>query len=279
MDSGGFFARHTETSFEIGYEVTVEDRSGNRFSGYWWDGSPRLESVLPAVGECAPQAVLRAAGQIGPKPVPSGKYTLVVDRECASRLVTPLLKALGGYAIQQKNSFLLDAPGKKLFPDHLRIVDCPHEKGATGSCLFDSEGVATREQEIIGDGVLRQYFLNTYFARKLNMEPTTEDCTRVKVMPAGGVSTCGDLLRKVNDAILVTGFNGGNSNSSTGDFSYGIEGFRVRDGQIVHPVREMLITGNFLTLWGNFLAAADDARPCTSRLIPTLAFGQVDFNA
>jgi len=279
MDTGGLYARHTETSFEIGYEVTVEDPEGNRFASYWWDGSPRLADLLPAVKDCARTALLRAAAQIGPRSVPSGKYSLIVDRDCASRMVTPLLKALGGFSIQQKNSFLLGSPGKKVFSENLTVVDRPHEKGATGSCLFDSEGVATQEREIISRGVVNQYFLNTYYARKLEMEPTAEDCTRVKVMPTGGCTTCGDVLRKVGDGILVTGFNGGNSNSSSGDFSYGVEGFLVRNGEIVHPVREMLVTGNFITLWGNLVAAADDARPCTSRLIPTLAFGNVDFSA
>jgi PmbA protein len=77
----------------------------------------------------------------------------------------------------------------------------------------------------------------------------------------------------------VTGFNGGNSNPATGNFSYGIEGFLFRDGHPVHPVRELLITGNFLDLWKNLIATADDARPCLSKLIPTLAFRQVDVSA
>ena len=87
------------------------------------------------------------------------------------------------------------------------------------------------------------------------------------------------VLKKVGKGILVTGFNGGNSNPATGNFSYGIEGFYIQNGKRVHPVREMLITGNFLTLWSNLLLVADDARPCLSKLVPTLAFTNVDFSA
>ncbi|MBP5795246.1 MAG: TldD/PmbA family protein, partial [Bacteroidales bacterium] len=87
------------------------------------------------------------------------------------------------------------------------------------------------------------------------------------------------ILEMCGSGILVTGFHGGNSNSSTGDFSYGIEGFAFKDGTIIHPVREMLITGNFLTLWNNLTAAGEDARSCMSKLIPTLAFSNVDFSA
>ena len=253
LDSQGLEARHTETSFELGYESTVEDAEGTRFSSYWWDA--------------------------GPKEIPGGKYTLIVDSECASKLLTPVLNALGGSSLQQKNSFLTDSLGKKLCPESLTVMDLPLTKGDTGCRLFDSEGVATRERAIIDKGVVNTYFLNTYIAGKMGMEPTVEDATRVKVLPVGGCKTQADVLRKAGDGILVTGFNGGNSNSATGNFSYGIEGFLVKEGKIVHPVREMLITGNFLTLWGNLLAAAEDARPCLSKLIPTLAFKDVDFSA
>ena len=83
----------------------------------------------------------------------------------------------------------------------------------------------------------------------------------------------------MKDCIYITGFNGGNSNTSTGNFSYGIEGFLVKGGKIVCPLREMLMTGDFITLWNNLVATADDARPCMSKLIPTLAFGNVDISA
>ena len=277
LDSQGLEARHTETSFEIGYESTVEDAEGNRFSSYWWDASPTLKALKWK--DCAEKAFKRASAQIGPKEIPGGKYTLIVDSECASKLLTPVLNALGGSSLQQKNSFLTDSLGKKLFPESLTVMDLPLTKGDTGCRLFDSEGVATRERAIIDKGVVNTYFLNTYIAGKMGMEPTVEDATRVKVLPVGECKTQADVLRKAGDGILVTGFNGGNSNSATGNFSYGIEGFLIHDGKIVHPVREMLITGNFLTLWGNLLAAAEDARPCLSKLIPTLAFKDVDFSA
>ena len=277
LDSQGLEARHTETSFEIGYESTVEDAEGNRFSSYWWDASPTLKALKWK--DCAEKAFNRASAQIGPKEIPGGKYTLIVDSECASKLLTPVLNALGGSSLQQKNSFLTDSLGKKLFPESLTVMDLPLTKGDTGCRLFDSEGVATRERAIIDKGVVNTYFLNTYIAGKMGMEPTVEDATRVKVLPVGSCKTQADVLRKAGDGILVTGFNGGNSNSATGNFSYGIEGFLVKEGKIVHPVREMLITGNFLTLWGNLLAAAEDARPCLSKLIPTLAFKDVDFSA
>ena len=277
IDSQGLYARHTETSFEIGYESTVEDAEGNHLSSYWWDATPRLKDLQ--LTDCAEKACRRAVEQIGPKSVPSGKYTLIVDTECASKLLTPVLNALGGFALQQKNSFLTESLDKKLFPSVLNIVDAPRTKGDTGCRLFDSEGVATKEMPIIENGVVKTYFLNTYISAKMGMEPTVEDATRVKVLPVGNCKTLEDVLDVVQDGILVTGFNGGNSNPATGNFSYGIEGFRIKGGKKVHPVREMLITGSFLDLWNKLLVVADDARPCLSKLIPTIAFTGIDFSA
>ena len=279
MDSNGLFARHTETSFEIGYEVTVEDPEGNRYASYWWDASPRLEAILPALKNCSETAVQRAAAQIGPQDHPGGKCNIVVDSECASKFLTPVLSALGGYAVQQKNSFLLDKVGERVFPERLTILDCPRNQGESGARLYDSEGVATKEFPIIDRGVITRYFVNTYIAGKTGMEPTIEDATRPKVVPFGGCKTREDLLRKVGNGILITGFNGGNSNPSTGNFSYGIEGFAFENGRIMHPVREMLVTGNFIDLWNNLIATADDARLCMSKIIPTLAFQNIDCNA
>ena len=277
IDSNGLFARHTETSFEIGYEVTVQDTQGNMYSSYWWDATPLLKDLK--LLECSETAVKRAAEQIDPKDIKSGNYTLVVDTECASKLLTPVLNALGGFSLQQKNSFLDGSLGKKLFPECLNIWDQPRDKGQTGSRLFDSEGVATREAPIIENGTVKQYFLNTYIAAKMGMEPTVEDVTRVVVKPVGGCKTLQDVLDKAGDCIYVTGFNGGNSNSATGNFSYGIEGFMVKGGKIAFPVREALMTGDFITLWNSILAAAEDARHCMSKLIPTLAFRNVAVSA
>jgi PmbA protein len=277
LDSQGLEARHTETSFEIGYESTIEDAEGRHFSSYWWDATPRLKDLQ--LKDCAEKACQRAVDQLNPQTVPSGKYTLILDTECAAKVVTPVLSALGGYSLQQKNSFLTDSLGKQLFPQGLTILDAPRTPGDTGCRLFDSEGVATREMPIIENGVVKTYFLNTYIAGKMEMEPTVEDATRVKILPLGGCKTQQDVLDQVKDGILVTGFNGGNSNPATGNFSYGIEGFLIQDGQRVHPVREMLITGDFLTLWSHLVVAAQDARPCLSKLVPTLAFTNVDFSA
>ena len=279
LDSEGLCARALETSFEIGYEVTVEDAEGNRYSGYWWDASPTLEALLPSLKTCAETAISRAAAQIAPRDIPGGKYTLVVESECAGKLLTPVLNALGGYALQQRNSFLTDTLGRKVFSSRMNLRDLPHIQGESGSRLFDSEGVATREADIVKEGVVSAYFISTYIAAKTGLDATVDDASRPRLLPTGDCRSLDDVLRKAGSGILVTGFNGGNHNAATGDFSYGVEGFFFRDGRIVHPVREVLITGNLITIWNNLETVADDARPCLSKLVPTLAFSNVDCSA
>lgn len=277
MDSQGLVCAHEETSFEYASEITIEAPDGTKQSSYWWTSSPMLKDFKPeGVGE---KALRRAVQNIGSAPVESRKCTMVVSRDAASKLVTPLLNALGGYALQQNNSFLTGSLGKKMFSEGLSIIDMPQKEGESGSRLFDSEGIAAVEMPVIENGVVRNYFINTYISNKTGMAPTIEDAIRpvLQPFPERGLTEA-DILKKCGDGILVTGFNGGNCNSATGDFSYGVEGFCFKDGKLERPVCEMLITGNFLSLWANLLYAGEDARPCMAKLIPTLAFADVDFN-
>lgn len=278
IDSQGLECRHIETSFEYGVEITVEDSEGDKYSGYWWDGTPLLKDL--SIMECCPKALERAVAQMAPKGHRGGRFNMVIDSEVASKVVSPVLKALNAYSLQQNNSFMMDTLGKKVFPEGLSIIDCCRNKGETGSRYFDSEGVVSVQRPVIQNGEVMMYFVNTYMSGKMAMAPTIEEPIRPKVMPypQAGLKK-DDILKLCGSGIYVTEFNGGNSNSSTGDFSYGIEGFAFKNGKITHPVREMVVTGNFLTLWSHLLACGDDARLCMSKLIPTLAFSDVDFSS
>ena len=277
IDTDGLFCRHSETAFDYGVEVTVQASGGRRYSSYAWHSSPFFKSFEG--GPCGRRALDKAVAQIGSREFPAGKYRMVVDSDVASRLLKPVLEALSGYSIQQNNSFLMNAVGRKAFSEGMTLRDVCHRPGELGSRLFDSEGVRTREHDIIRGGVVQEYFINTYMAAKLQMQPTVEDPQRVMLegWPREGLMR-DDILKICGEGILVTDFNGGNSSPATGDFSYGISGFAFKDGRITRPVSEMLITGNFRDLWNNLLAVGSDARVCMSKLIPTLAFENVNFS-
>ena len=284
-DSNGFEGRHSETTFGTFSEMTIEDPEGNKYSGYWWQSCQKYDQTDYGIGE---KALARAISQIGPKKRRSGVYRMVVDNTASSRLVSPLFTALNASSIQQKMSFLDDSIGKQVFPKEMTLMDLARTPGKNGSRLFDTEGTATKDAPIIEDGVVKQYFVNTYHSEKMEIPATIEDISRPCLMPfVKGTSleegekevSLKDILKIASNGILVTGFNGGNCNPVTGDFSFGIEGFAFSKGKITHPVREMLITGNLMELWNNLLAAGSDARPSSRWQIPTLAFEDVSFSA
>lgn len=286
IDSQGFEGRHRETSFNCFSEITIQDKEGTRYSGYWWEASPSRASL--EIGNCSAKALSRAAGQIGPQNRRSGRYKMVVDSTVASRLVSPILNALNASAIQQKMSFLEGSSGQKMFSEGLTICDLARTPGKAGSRMYDTEGVATADRTIIDNGTVREYFVSTYMAGKTGFAPTIEDVSRPCLMPF--VRGCElaeskkdvslkDILAICGNGIYVTGFNGGNCNPVTGDFSFGIEGFAFSKGKITHPVKEMLITGNMMTLWNSLVAAGSDARTSSRWQIPTLAFENVSFSA
>lgn len=284
VDSNGLRALHCETSFEFFDEVTIEDAAGNKYTGGWWEAAPLLKDFHPE--KVAPAALDEAVMQIGPRACRSGRYRMVLDSEVSTKVFTPILNALNAFSVQQKNSFLMDSLGKQVFPAGLDVMDIPRTKGQPCGKMFDSEGVATCNHYIIKDGTVQEYFVNTYMANKMHLAPTAEDAVRPVILPwlSPGLKAAGIAMDKhammalCGDGIYVTDFCGGNCNTATGDFSYAIQGYRFKGGKIVHPVREMLITGNLINLWAGLLAAGDDARVCRAKLTPTLAFEGVDFS-
>ena len=276
VDTQGTEVLHAETSFEFFTELTIQDSRGRKYSGGWWEAAPLLKDFHPE--KVAPAALEEAVMQIGPKRCRSGKYCAVIDSEVSQKVLNPILNALNAFNIQQKNSFLTEALGKQVFPAGLDIMDMPRIPGEACGKMFDSEGVATANHYIVKDGVVQEFFVNTYMANKLGVAPTIEDATRPVICKYGNEVSRQDIMDFCQDGILITDFCGGNSNPATGDFSYAIQGYRFKDGKILHPVREMLITGNIVDLWSHLLAAGDDARRCRAKLTPTLAFDQVDFS-
>ena len=286
IDSQGFEGRHTETMFYCFAETTIKAADGNKYSGFWWDAAQKSADL--ASSGCASKALEKAVRQIGPKKRRGGHYRMVVENHVASRLISPIVSALNASALQQKVSFLEDSLGKTVFPKGMTLMDMARTPGKSGSRLFDTEGVATKDCAIIEKGKVCRYFVNTYMSKKMGIDPTIEDLSRPVLMPYMRGEDLGSeekevslqsVLSKCSNGILVTGFNGGNCNPSTGDFSFGIEGFAFSKGKITHPVREMLITGNIISLWNNLIAAGNDYRPSARWQVGTLAFENVSFSA
>jgi PmbA protein len=221
-------------------------------------------------------ATERAIARVGESRRPTGKYPCVIEAVAAGRLVDALLAGLDGQSIQQRKSFLADRIGQRVGSRLLSVMDNPHVVTGLGSSTFDGEGMATRERPLFDKGVLKNFCLDTYYGRKLGKEPTSGSRTNL-VWPSGSRDVAG-LLRAMSKGILVTGFNGGNSNTATGDFSFGIQGQWVEGGKIVAPVAEMNLAGNHLEFWKSLLEVGNDPFVYSSNRRPSLLFDKVQFS-
>lgn len=274
LASNGFEGESKSTWFSISADVAMKGEGEARPSSYWYDATLYYDKLPKSdVGIKALERVLKKLGQ---KKVASGKYTMVVDPMNSGNLLDPMISALYGSALQQKNSFLLDKLDAKIGAGMLNLMDEPHIIGARGARYFDSEGVATERRPVFEDGILKTYFIDTYSSKKMGVAPTVNSPSLLVLKP--GNKDLNGLVADVRKGILVTGFNGGNCNSSSGDFSYGIEGFLIEDGKLTQPISEMNVTGNMITLWASLVAVGNDPRMSSSWRIPSLVFEGVDFS-
>jgi PmbA protein len=268
----GTFAR---SSFDIGAEVSVRDEGGRKPEG-WWFAAARHRTALPPAADVGREATRRALANIGAKPVRTGEYACVVENAVVGRLIAGLQEPLDGSAIQQKRSFLAGKLGQAVTSPVLTITDDPHLESGLGSRTYDSEGMATKRRVLFEKGVLRTYYIDTYYGRKLGAEPTTG--TRCNQLYGLGTRDCRGLIAAMRDGIFITGFLGGNSNPATGDFSLGIRGYLVEKGELTRPVTEMNLSGNHLTFWKRLVETGNDPHLYSSNRCPSLRFDKVQFS-
>lgn len=273
VTSNGFEGDTANTNFSLFASVSVKGGDA-RPESYWYDSSIfYYELQKEGIGALALE---RALKKIGQGKIESGKMPMIVENRQVPRIFSPLISALNGSAIQQKNSFLIDKLDQKVFSEKLTITDDPFIVSGRGSRLFDGEGLATKKRMVFEKGVLKNYYIDTYYGKKLGMAPTSGSSTNL-VFETGN-HNLQDMVALIKKGILVTGFNGGNCNGTTGDFSYGIEGFLIENGNIVCPVSEMNITGNMKTLWSAIGETGNDVYKNSSWLTPSVLFEGVDFS-
>lgn len=267
--SNGFEGVRRDTAYWPVAEVTVRDPDGRRPEEYDYAGVCHFGD-LPELAALGRRAAERALQRIGSKKGESATLTLAIDNRASGRLVSYLLGPLAASALQQKHSMFEGKLGQQIGSPMLELADDPLIVRGLGSRLFDREGIAARRLPVFEAGVLRGYYVDNYYGRKLEMRPTTSGTTNL-AWKLGDKSQA-ELLAQMKEGILVTGFLGGNSNGTTGDFSLGIQGFRVRGGQAAEPVAEMNISGNHLELWKRLVAVGNDPFAYSNLRTPTLVF-------
>jgi PmbA protein len=274
VTSNGFEGEAASTYFGLSTSISIRSEGDERPTDFWSDSSIYWDKLQKQnIGKTAYERVIR---KLGAEKIASANFPMLMDNTMSARLLSPIMNALNGNNLHQKNSFLIDKIGQKIVSDKFTLIDDPHIPQANGARWFDNEGVATIKRTVIEKGVLRTYYIDTYASGKLETEPTVQSASTL--VCEHGNRNFDQILASLDRAIWVTGFNGGNSNSTTGDFSFGIDGFLIENGKVVKPINEMNITGNILTLWNNLLEVGNDPRLNTSSRIPTVLFDAVSFS-
>jgi PmbA protein len=273
VHSDGFSGEKSGTSYWLGAEVSVQDPDGRRPEDACYAGA-RWRGDVPDPQGIGEEAARRTLSRLGTTKPGSGQMTLVVDARAAGRVVSSLLGGLSAAGWQQKRSFLEGKIGHKIGNALLDLTDDPLVVRGLGSRRFDGEGMASRPLPLFEDGVLQNGLVDTYYGKKLQMPPTTGRLSNLRWRL--GDKSREDLIRDVGNGILVTGFLGGNANGTTGDFSWGIQGFAIRDGEIAEPIGEANISGNHMTLWPSLAAIGNDPYRYSALRTPSLVFTGVN---
>ncbi len=273
--SNGMEGRNQGTSFTMYVDASVKDEGDRKQRGFSYDVALfRAKQASPEV--LGPEALELALAKVGARPRPTGEYACVIENRYVERALGGLLQPLNGSAIQQQQSFLAGKLGTEVTSKDFTLTDEPHLYGGLGSSRYDDEGMARKRMPVIEAGVLKNYFLDTYYASKLGMDPTTG--TRSNLILTPGTRNLDQLLQAMGTGILITGFVGGNSNPTTGDFSIGVEGHWIENGRRIHPVSGMNLSGNHLDTWHQLAEAGSDAFTMSDIVCPSIRFHRLQFS-
>lgn len=272
--SNGFAGSWRSTRFTTWADVSV-DGGAARPSG-WSVSTKRFCDEMLSPETVGSEAAERALEKIGQTGIKSGKYDMIVENRCAAKIIRMLTRPMSGWALYQKRSFLDSKLNSPVASKQFTMIENPTVRKGLGSRHFDSEGMAAKKMPIIESGILKNYFLDSYYARKLGNDPTTGGASNL--IFAQGDEDLLQLTKRMGRGILIKNFNGGNSNSTTGDFSFGISGQLIEKGRPVKPVSEMNISGNAIDLFKRLIACGNDPYPNGSWQTPSMLFKEVSFS-
>jgi len=255
-NSHGFLGGYHSTHH--GISCAVVGRQDGEMQRDYWSEAARDPDDLAAPLEVGRMAGERTVRRLGTRRLGTRQVPVIFAADIARGLFGNFISAIGGSNLYRKSSFLLDHLGCQVFPAFMRIHEQPLLKKALGSAPYDGEGVATRARDIVRDGVLEGYVLNSYAARKLGMH-TTGNAGGVRNLTIDpGEQDLPGLLRSMGTGLLVTELIGFGVNIVTGDYSRGAAGFWVEGGEVCYPVDEITVAGNLKDMFSSIVAVGSD---------------------
>ncbi len=256
-NSHGFIGGYPTTLHSLSCAVLAG--TGEQMQRDYWYTTARDWRDLQDGADVGRESARRTIARLGPRKLTTQRAPVLFAAEIARGLIGHFAAAISGTSQYRRASFLLDAVGRRVFPRGFSIAERPHIPKAVASAPFDDEGVATKERELIDDGMLTGYLLSSYSARKLGLVTTGNagGAHNLVVAPTvtGGLES---LLGSLGRGLYVTELMGQGVNTVTGDYSRGAAGFWVENGQIQFPVAEITIAGQLSTMLADIAAAGDD---------------------
>ncbi len=282
-NSRGFVGSYRTSYAGVAAAPLATDANGKMQRDGWWSGARRLK-LLESPEAVGAEAARRTLRRLGARRVPTQRVPIVFAPETARSLVGSIFEAASGDSIWRSASFLAGKLGETIGAANVTIVDdntmlLPSGVGGFGTSPFDDEGLASQRTVVVENGILRNYLLNTYTARKLGMKSTHNAARGLAGAPGIG---CGNLflepgtlspeeiIAQIPAGLYVTGLMGFGTNLVTGDYSRGATGLWIENGQLTYAVEEVTIAGNLAEMLRNVTAIGSDLIFRGSVASPTL---------
>ena len=244
-NSLGFLQSEIGTQYGLYCEAIAQDHEGNKQVEYWSCSHcdpDRLDSP-EQLGSIAGE---RALNRLAPRSIKTGNYSVLFDPHTSMSLFSNLVGAISGDALYMKRSYLCDSMGKQVATSDLTLTEYPFLPNAVGSSSFDR------------DGVVESYALGTYSARRLGMSSTGNSGRLCNLTVESPKCSFNSLLQNISRGVLVTQLKGRGSNLLTGDYSTGIAGFWIENGEIQFPIENVTIAGKLDEMYNGIIGFGDD---------------------
>lgn len=279
--SGGFVGGYRGSYASFVVEPLCDDESDpvtpKKRNGFWWTAD-RYLAMLDDPEAVGIEATRRTVATLGSKKVATQECPIVFDPEVGRSIIGTIFSVANGSAFWRNSTYLVGREGTLCASKLVTVVDDPLVPRAPGSRPFDGDGLATRKNPVITEGILAPVLCDVYSAKKLGRESTGSagrgiggnpgPTTSNLVMSAGNL-TREQLIRSTSKGLYVTSLMGFGFNPVTGDFSRGAAGFWIENGELTFPVSEVTIAANFDEILKRIDAVADDIKWRSSTVAPT----------
>ena len=254
-NSDGFCNGYKTSSFTASC-VTVAKNENSMERDYEFTSKCHLNDISNPL-ELGKVAAEQTIKKLSPKKIGSDKISLIFDKRIAKGLLSSFASAISSSAIARGTSFLKDKINQQIFSSTINIFDKPDLVKGLGSQYFDSEGVNSKALKLVENGFLREFLVDTYNGKKLDLKSNGRSGGSTNLYLENGIMSFEDLLKINSKSLYITETIGHGTNLVTGDYSVGATGFLIEDGEFKYPVNEITIAGNFNDMFKNITLAND----------------------